>query len=82
MDRRSNALRLGLLSKFSPCAGSSWFKHALLCFSVGTTEPSEWDQVGNCTQWNNNTICLPTPSPVPHYLNISKELPLEYARPM
>lgn len=43
--------------------------------------PGDWESV-NCTQLSNSSLCLPTPTPIPHYLNISKELPLEYARPM
>lgn len=54
----------------------------LFCSSVEATEmPGDWESV-NCTQLSNSSLCLPTPTPIPHYLNISKELPLEYARPM
>ncbi|KAJ1521631.1 hypothetical protein ONE63_003278 [Megalurothrips usitatus] len=54
--------------------------------TVSTTEiPADVD-VLNCTLAANTTaggLCgLPSPAPIPHYLNISKELPLEYARPM
>ncbi|KAK3917919.1 Ornithine carbamoyltransferase [Frankliniella fusca] len=47
--------------------------------NVTTTEiPGDLEMV-NCTQPNNHSLCS---TPVPHYLNISNELPLEYARPM
>ncbi|KAE8745602.1 Mip Receptor [Frankliniella occidentalis] len=47
--------------------------------TVSTTEiPGDLEMV-NCTQPSNHSLCT---TPVPHYLNISNELPLEYARPM